>query len=245
MSKSSREQRAARAAEQLAAQKKAERKRTILAVGGVVVAMAIIIGGGVWLGLRGSSDDSSSSSTTTSAASSYGVSIGQKSAPHKVVIYEDFLCPYCDAFENTSRDDLTKLADAGKVYVDYRPFQLLSPDYSAEALNAFAVVRQAYPTGDVAKKFHDLLYENQPSETGPFPELSSLVDLAVKAGADKSKVEKGILDTSSQSDWVDGANQEAQKAGVQGTPTIYLDGKIYQKGGSVEEMAQNLVKDLS
>lgn len=248
MSKSTlRQERAAQAAAQAAAQRKQQRKRTLIAVSGVVVAMVIIIGGGVWLGQRGGGGDDSSASgaATTAGASKYGVTIGKPSAPHKVVIYEDFLCPYCGALEKTSHEKLAQLADQGKVYVDYRPFVLLSADgpYSELAANAFAVVQKA--SGDaVAKKFHDLLYANQPSETGPFPEASDLVKLAVQAGAKESAVSKGITGNAEKS-WTEGATKQADAAGVQGTPTIFLDGQNYQKGSNVTEMAQDLLKDVS
>jgi len=242
-----REERAAKAAAQLAAQKRAERKRTFIAIGGVVLAMAIIIGGGVWLGQRGGgSDPVDKSGVPAIGKTKYGLTIGKPSAPHKVIIYEDFLCPICGAFEAEGHEKLAKLADEGKVYIDYRPFQLRTDwTYSRQALNAFAVVRKT--AGDeVAKKFHDLLYANQPNEAGPFPPVSSLVTLAVQAGAEKSKVEKDILDTESQASYVDGATKQAEDdAGVQGTPTILLDGTAYQKGSGPADWADNLVKDLS
>lgn len=247
MSKTSREERAARAAAQLAAQKKAERKRTLLAVAGVVVAMVIIIGGGIWLGQRSGNDGevSAPAASAGSGGGSYGVGIGSKSAPHKVVIYEDFLCPFCGEFERTSHEKLASLADAGKVYVEYRPFVLLdrAGPYSELAANAFAVVQKK--SGDkVAKKFHDLLYQNQPSEEGPFPGASDLVTLAVQAGAKKSDVADGITNNSEKA-WTEKATQQATDAGVQSTPTILLDGQNYQKGSTVDELAQNLIKDLS
>lgn len=247
MSKTSREERAARAAAQLAAQKKAERKRTVLAVAGVVVAMVIIIGGGIWLGQRSGNNGevSAPSAAAGSGGGSYGVAIGSKSAPHKVVIYEDFLCPYCGEFERTTHQKLANLAADGKAYVEYRPFVLLDRlgPYSELAANAFAVVKKE--SGDaVAKRFHDLLYQNQPSEEGPFPKASDLVKLAVQAGAKESEVSDGITNDSERA-WTQKATQQATDAGVQGTPTILLDGQNYQKGSNVDELAQNLLNDLS
>jgi protein-disulfide isomerase len=245
-SKNARE-RAARAAAQLAEQKRREQRRRVLSIVGVVVAMVVIVGIGVFVGQHNGSNKAVSETGAPAAGKSdYGLTIGSSSAPHTVVVYEDFLCPFCQQFEAASRDDFTRLAAAGKVYVDYRPFHFLQPSYSKQALNAFAVVKQAYPTGDVAKKFHDLLFENQPSEEGPFPSMSKLVDLAVQAGADKSKVESKILDTSSMSSWVNGATDEAlNDAQVQATPTVLLDGQYYQKGNSVADIAKNLVAEVS
>ena len=46
-------------------------------------------------------------------------------APVKVVVYEDFLCPFCRQLETSTRDFLHQDAAKGKVQVEYRPFQLL------------------------------------------------------------------------------------------------------------------------
>ena len=96
---------------------------------------------------------------------------------------------------------------------------------------------------DVAKKFHDLLYENQPDESGPFPESSELADLAVQAGASESDV-RDAIEGDQGTPWVTQATKAATDAGVQGTPTIVLDGKVFQDGRTMDELAQNLVDQI-
>lgn len=241
---SKREERAAAAAKVAEEARRRERRTTAMRVGAVVLAMLVIVGGGIWAGTRGGgSDKVDTNAATSEGASSYSLVVGEKSAPHTVVIYEDFQCPYCRDFEAASRAGLAQAAAQGTVRIEYRPFNFLQPDYSAQALNAFAHVLKTSGS-DVAKKFHDLLYENQPSETGPWPPMSKLVDLAVQAGADKSAVQAGILDTSSEKAWVQGATQQAEKAGVQATPTVLLDGQEFQEGNSVQELATNLLKAI-
>ena len=243
---SKREERAAAAAKIAEEARRRQRRATMLKVTAVLVAMVAIVAVCVVVGLhKGNSGGKVDSSAVASTeASSYSLTVGNKSAPHTVVIYEDFLCPYCDQLELASRDKLAQLAADGKVYLEYRPFRLLAPDYSGQALNAFAVVlKKSGP--EVAKKFHDLLYENQPSEEGPFPKVSSLVALAVKAGADESAVKADIEDTSSEKTWTDGATKAAQAAGVQGTPTVLLDGQQFQEGSTLADMAAKLVTAVS
>jgi protein-disulfide isomerase len=242
---SKREERAAAAAKLAEEARRRERRTTLIKVSAIVVAMVAIVAVCVVIGLNKSGDDKvDNSAANSSAASSFSLSVGDKNAPHSIVIYEDFLCPFCDQLELATRDKLAQLAADGKVYLQYRPFRLLSPDYSGEALNAFAVVLQKSGP-EVAKKFHDLLYQNQPDESGPFPSVSSLVDLAVQAGADESVVRPGIEDTSSQREWTDGATKAAQAAGVQGTPTILLDGDQFEDGNTIAELAANLIKAVS
>src|SRR5690606_24273322 len=111
--------------------------------------------------------------------------------------------------------------------------------YSVAAAAAFAVVLDR--AGDeVAKKFHDLLYENQPSEGGPFPDADWFVDLAVQAGADETDVRPGIEDGDGK-DWVEGATQASDDLGINSTPTVFLDGSQFQDYRTMEDLAGNLV----
>ncbi|ANH38768.1 Serine/threonine-protein kinase PknE [Nocardioides dokdonensis FR1436] len=236
--KSNAADRTARAQQARAEQERAERRRRLLSIGGVVLAMVLIIG--VGFVIQRSRDTSSDVAAPAAGQGEYGVTIGAADAPHDIVVYEDFLCPFCGALEEVSTDDLARLADEGKVTVEYRPFNLLSRigDYSARATNAFAVVLEESGP-ETAKAFHDLLFENQPSESGPFPSDADLVALAVEAGAEESDVADGI-ESGARMDWVEEATRAAQDAGVQGTPTVLLDGEVVN-GGSVEEIADALV----
>ena len=235
--KSARDTRAERAAAALQEQKRRERRRATLMVGGVVLAMLVIVAGGFLV--NRARDTSSNVSAAPAGSGSYGVAIGDKGAPNTVVVYEDFLCPYCGELEKATHSELATLADQGKVYVEYRPFNLLQTDYSVAAASAFKVVLDDSGP-QVAKKFHDLLYADQPSEGGPYPDSSWLVDKAVQAGATESDVRAGIEQESRQA-WVDAATTAAGDAGVRGTPTILLDGKVFQDGTTVDDLANNLV----
>jgi protein-disulfide isomerase len=236
------EARAAKAAAALAERKRKERRRNIITIVSVVAAIALIVGVGFVIN-QARDDDPSGAADERSTE--YDLALGDPDAPHSIVIYEDFLCPICREFEAASKDKLAEAAEAGDVYVSYRPFNLFADDgdprkeYSIDAAAAFAVVQEE--SGDeVAKEFHDLLYERQPSEAGPFPEADWFVDLAVEAGAAEADVREGI-ESGAGEDWVAEATDEADGAGVNSTPTILLDGEEYQQGRTFEELADNLV----
>ncbi|WP_341925225.1 thioredoxin domain-containing protein [Nocardioides psychrotolerans] len=217
-----------------------ERRSNALAVGGVVVAMILVIGAGFLVNrLRDSSQDIAAA---PAGSTEHGVAIGDPDAPHQVVIYEDFLCPYCGQLEAASGDELARLADEGKVYVDYRPFDLLRTDYSVDAANAFAVVLDVSGP-EVAKTFHDELYADQPAEGGPYPDADWLVAKAVEAGATEDDVRPGIED-GAQEQWVTDATSAAADAGVNSTPTVLLDGRFFQDGRTMQEIVDNLVAAL-
>ena len=118
------QERADRAAALLREQQAKERRRNILVAVAVVVVMVAVVGGGFLI--NAARDSSKNIDAAPAGQTDNGVAIGDPDAPHEVVIYEDFLCPYCGELERASSDELDRLADEGKVYVDYRPFQLLS-----------------------------------------------------------------------------------------------------------------------
>ncbi|MDF1606413.1 thioredoxin domain-containing protein [Nocardioides sp. YIM 152315] len=236
--------RAARAAAALAEQQRQERRRRNLMVGGVIAGIVVIVLAG-WLLSR--SLDTTKDVDAPAAGSEFGLTIGPGDAPNKIVIYEDFLCPYCGELERTTRDDLARLAGDGEVQVEYRPFNLLGGDddtsYSVRASGAFSIVLEESGP-EVAKEFHDLLFENQPSERGPFPESSELADLAVEAGADDAAV-RAAIEGDEGSDWVDRATSAATEAGVNSTPTVLLNGEVFQEGRTAEDLGSALVERVS
>lgn len=245
MNMSKAEQRAAKTAALRAAQQKREQRRRILTIGAVVLAMvAIVVGAVVVSKLQKDKQEQGIEAAAPPAGSSeHGVTIGPDDAPHTIVIYEDFLCPFCGELEKQTHEKLAQLADEGKVQVEYRPFNLLgqtADDYSVRSLNAFAAVLDAAGP-KAAKTMHDLLYENQPSEAGPFPSDSDLLDLAVQAGASEGDV-KDAIENGGQMDWVTAATDAAQKAGVHSTPTVLLDGKVYTDFSSIDDLASGLLK---
>ncbi|WP_183095008.1 DsbA family protein [Nocardioides stalactiti] len=231
--------RAAKAAEVRAAQQQAEKRRRMLMIGGVAALFVLIVGGAVLVTILNQEDVEA----PAAGQSEFGVTIGDADAPHEVVIYEDFVCPFCGELEKQTREELAELAADGKVFVDYRPFDLLSSavgDYPIRAANAFAVVLDASGP-EVAKEFHDLLYENQPSESGPYLSDDELVDLAVEAGAEEAEVRDGIEDLA-QEDWVTGATAAAEDANVGGTPTVLIDGEQVTDYRSVDDLADKILE---
>ena len=81
---------------------------------------------------------------------------------------------------------------------------------------------------DVAKKFHDLLFANQPSEEGPFPSKDDLVALAGQAGADADEL-KTRSTTATGLDWAADATERRATCGVDSTPTVLLDGRAVHR----------------
>ncbi len=220
--------RTARAAAMMAEQNRKEKQRRLLTIVPVVVALLLVAGVAFWL--QNEAGKSKGGPVPAGATSTFGMKLGEDSAAHDVVIYEDFLCPACKSFEAAMGEELNTAVAEGRATVEYRPINFLSNfgDYSERATNAFAVVLDAAGP-DVAKTFHDELYAQQPVETGPYPDDAWLIEQAVEAGATESEVSDAIKDLKFKG-WVADGVSAATDAKVQGTPTVLVDGEAIEAG---------------
>lgn len=239
MSKQSRENsRTERAAAIRAAQDRKERNRRLGVIVGLLVVLGAIVAGGAWYG-AGDSPDPVTDTTAVVAAGDGSITVGPDDADVKVVVYEDFQCPYCRQLEEETRDFLRQNAEAGKVQVEYRPVNLLASfPYSERGMNAFAAVL-AHGTPKQALRLHDLLFENQPYESasGSMSE-DDIRDLVEEAGAD----DPAVLDALGTKDtaFFDAAARAMTEKGIQGTPTVYVDGTAVT--GSVPDLVAAIEK---
>jgi protein-disulfide isomerase len=227
-------------------QQRKERQRNLLVVGAVVVAIAIIAV--VMVVVSGNKDTSGqavgSSGTPSNLTGTYNVVIGKSSAPTTIKAYEDLQCPICKGFEAVTGKQTQAAIDAGKVKVDYHMVAFLdqssTTNYSSRALNAaMAVLSTAGP--DAFMKFRTLAFDNQPAEGTAGKPDSTLVDWAVQAGATESKV-KPLIDGNVYHQWVVNATDQMSKDGVNGTPTIFINGK---NQGSNSQVAAQAVLDAT
>lgn len=221
-----------RAAAGRAARAKAVRTRRWTVVGIAALVVAVIVGGAIWYAGQDPTGQSSTSSSGTSGgapsgADGYGVVVGRSDAPTTAVIYEDFQCPVCRAFEDATTQPVSAGIADGKIRIEYRIVSFLDEasqnQYSSRAANAAASVLDTAGV-EAFKEFHDTLYANQPAEGTAGPDDDQLIEWAVEAGADRDQVSRAI-DNGSFDQWVVDATDAMSKDGVTGTPTIEIDGE--------------------
>ena len=220
-------ERAARAAALKAERERQERQRRIRIVVAVVVGLVLVVAAAFLIqNLRDSTGEAADAPAGT--VDDYGVVVGDDSAPTTVTIYEDFQCPICAQFEAEIGEELNAGIEAGKVKVDYRMVSFLDRasgnEYSSRAMNAAAVVLDTAGV-DAFKSFHDELFANQPEEGTDGPEDDELIDAAVAAGADEASIRTAIEDKSFDQ-WIKNATDQMSVDGVNGTPTVFIDGEL-------------------
>lgn len=182
--------------------------------------------------------------TPDGTVDSYALGVGSDDAPVVVDVYEDFLCPYCGQLEQLTEETVDQFAGED-VQFRYHVLSFLdraSTDrYSTRAANALGAVLDASGP-EVAKRFHDLLYADQPAEGGAGLSDEQLVELAVQAGADEAAVQEPIEDLRFRT-WVANGTDAASRSGVTGTPTVLVDGERLG-GATIPDMATQLHQTL-
>ncbi|KPM55457.1 hypothetical protein ACG83_08935 [Frankia sp. R43] len=213
--------RAKAAAARETAERRQRRRRTITI--SVCVAAALLLVGGIGFAVQSARTDTSGALVPVGAAGSDGgIVVGDPSAPVTVDVYEDFQCPVCRAFEEQSGDTIGSLMAAKKIKVFYHTLAFLGPE-SERAANAAAA---AANEGKFAE-FHDLLFANQPEERSGGFQNAELVHLGSLVGL-TSAAFVGAVHKGTYGDYIAQVNDAASRRGVQGTPTVYVDGERLQ-----------------
>ena len=151
-----------------------------------------------------------------------GRSIGDPNAPVLVETYEDFLCPHCAAFTSSVGPELMKLVKEGKVRWEFK-YRVI---FGADAYNADMAAECA---ADQNKfwEFHDALFRRI-SEDGKIAVLpKNLKALAAELGLDSAEFNQ-CLDSKKHLQAIQKEDRLAAARGVNGTPTIFINGQVYQ-----------------
>jgi protein-disulfide isomerase len=188
-----------------------------------------------------SGDGTSVSATTTDAVPADGTptasAAGTAEKP-SIVVYLDYMCPYCGDFDTTNAEQLATWASQGLVDLEIHPLGFLDSAsqgsrYSTRSANALACVANYQP--DVALDVNTALFAQQPEENTRGLTDEQLVTLVEGAGVTDDQV-AGCITGGDFDDWVASATERALNdplpnsdlEKVTGTPTVLVNGQQYQ-----------------
>jgi protein-disulfide isomerase len=148
-------------------------------------------------------------------------SFGPPDAPVTIVEFGDFECPDCKMEAPVLRHNLPETFD-GKVRVVFKnyPLESVHPWARAAAITGRCVYRQGQPA---FWKFYDWIYENQ-DQIQPDNLKSEVLKWAGQNGVDAAKLGQ-CIDTKATEAEVNASIAEGHSLGVQGTPTLFIDGR--------------------
>jgi protein-disulfide isomerase len=156
---------------------------------------------------------------------------GTATAPVTIALFTDFQCPYCAKIVPQLNEVLEK--NKGKVKLVYKSFPLNTHQFARKAATAALAAGKQGKFWDL----HDRLFQN-------YNRLNDQVvqEQAQQLGLDMQKFEKDMNDPqiaqSINQDYQDGI-----KAGVRGTPTIFVNGALL-KNTNLEGFQAAIDKEL-
>lgn len=251
-------------------QKKRERRNKFFIQGGIIVAVLAIAALVVTLILQNTRPDgpgpenmasdgillTASEDGGITAVETPALAAGEEPTPTvpdesgtvaNIVMYIDYLCPFCGQFEMTNAESIRTMVEQGAATLEVHPVAILTnksagSQYSLRAANAAACVADSSP--DSFFDFNAALFENQPEEGTTGLSNDDLKALAAEVGVSSpSTVERCIDDTQFKS-WVQDATTRAltgpvpnsELPSITGTPTVLVNGQQY--AGSLEDPAE-------
>ena len=146
--------------------------------------------------------------------------LGSPNAPVTIIEFSDFECVFCKSFFNSTFKEIKmNYIDSGKVKFVVRDFPLVNIHPNAE--NASKAAKCAYEQNKYWE-FHDILFENQEkwaygNATSEFTNYSSML------GLNKNEF-TSCLTSEKYSGEILKDIQDGVNAGVEGTPTFYING---------------------
>lgn len=154
---------------------------------------------------------------------------GDKNAAIELVEYGDYQCPYCGQAYFIVKDIQKKLGKNLKFVFRNYPLEQLHP-------YAFHAAIAAETAGLQGKfwEMHDMLLENQRHLDDP-----SLIRYAKELGLDLKKFEQEFGDETTVQKIENDVNS-GNRAGVEGTPTFFVNGKLYEGNWTGSEFLEDL-----
>jgi protein-disulfide isomerase len=176
----------------------------------VGVLAVVLFGGSIWY------------SSQVSERNNQGVELtahqkGNLEAETKLVVYSDFQCPACAAFQPAVERIMSEFGD--KLTFEYKHFPLPIHPFADEA------ARAAEAAGQQGKffEYHDALFANQGEWSGAASPTVFFTKYANELGLDEAQF-KQHYNASLIKDKVKAEFDEARGLGITATPTFYLNG---------------------
>jgi protein-disulfide isomerase len=169
---------------------------------------------------------------TVSEADGYGIVLNQESTP-KIDVYIDYQCPACRVFEIINGGYLNEVIAQKKAKVVFHPMTFIGPE-SILAANSAACAADE-------NKFVDMnlaLFQNQSeSENSGKWSKDYLVELGKSIGI-KSDTFESCVNDGKYVKWTSNVAAASAKANVNGTPTIFVNGKQLDRNTEYGDQAK-------
>ncbi|MBP7018045.1 DsbA family protein [Candidatus Saccharibacteria bacterium] len=155
-----------------------------------------------------------------------------------LIEYGDFQCPFCGVVHPTLNQVLPEYKDSVKFVYRHFPITNIHP-------NTLVMHRAAEAASNQDKFFelYDMIYENQQEWSESKNPLEIVTGYAKQIGLDVDQFKKDI-NSVEVADRVREVKNEGEKAGVESTPTFFVNGNKVDAPRSADELREILDKAL-
>jgi protein-disulfide isomerase len=154
-------------------------------------------------------------------------------APLKLSIWEDFQCPVCQQFEASIGGYINDLVRSGEAEVAFHIASFLGPESRRAANAGYCAASEGY-----FLDFHEAMYTIQsPIENSGFWNPDNLVKIGEKIGITSDSFATCVRDDANRA-LVDTVADSMAKYGVEGTPTVFINGKEWQRTQAGFDLAE-------
>ena len=150
--------------------------------------------------------------------------LGDADAPVTIAVFEDFKCPACAFFEESAFPQIEReLVDTGEAKVVFFNYPFLGPDSTTAAIASEC----AYSQSESAFwEYKTILYRSQGPESQQWATPSRLTELAETYVPDlDSEALRSCIEERTFEDEVAAEREMGTAAGVQGTPSVFVNGE--------------------
>lgn len=203
-----------------------ERRRRLVTYVTAGVVAAAAVGAGWWYAASSSrSEEASAALAPINVQPDGSVVMAQNGVAKPVVdIYEDFQCPACKELERVSSQTFKNLAAEGKAKVVYHPITIFSQEPTKSNSVRAGSAARCIADGKQWMAFHDLLYQNQPSETEEGFKPDQLKQWGKEAGVTAPGFDQCVASNKNAGAQLAYSKKVSDAQKLDHTPTVKLNG---------------------
>ncbi|QSB04927.1 DsbA family protein [Natronoglycomyces albus] len=212
----------------------AEARRKKILFGGAIGAAVLLIGGlivaGIWMNTE---DERDVVQPAASHSDDGGLVLGNGET--ELTVYLDFSCPGCQYFELTYGEQIKEWVNNDQITLNYHPVNFLTRVGDQFSLRAGAASVCAADEGE--QEYLDFtlaMFQNQPESASQNVTDSEIITIGEGVGLGQSFAD--CVNDGRYLGWISEGSQEARDAGIEGTPSVIVNGNTIGNDDVVAEV---------
>lgn len=211
---------------------KRQRRQRLFAILGVAIGAVVIAGLLIWPSLRSALAPVGEIKTITPVErpQADGTALGDPSATVLVEVWEDFQCPACTGYSQQIEPQVVQnYVETGKARYVYRHYPFIDDRVATKESDQSANASMCAAEQGRFWEYHDIVFANWDGENAGAYSDKRLIAFAESIGLNMNDF-NACFDANRYKDQINKDFLDGQNAGVQGTPSVYVNGTAVKPG---------------